>query len=747
MSAASQQTQQQAQAAHTPSASAPSDSSGTEELSWEGDRMFNIYIWDYCVKRGYTNTARELAEEAKLQSNPRPPIDAKQGLLYEWWSVFWLLFSAKSNNSGSEDAMVYIQNHVAQSRMPQVPGAMPRYPNGLRSIPGVPGTMPTVPNSLGAGVPPHSGHPNHLQSAHAMPNGIGPAGPGQQPPGQPQGLPQQQTPGQQPPPQAPLPLGFPAHVQQQHPQPNGIPGHGRPPMQGQPGRPPLPFYPSPTMAHQQPGGASGPYPGPGPMGNAGIPPNMYSQPHMRGMLPPGAPNGVGGSVAGSPRFSQGNVGAGSRAPTPAQSSGSGITQPSPSMAHRSVAATPPNFGGPSGMSVPGGRGPAFDQVTQLTAELSKIDTATINELRQELGLGNKDTTTMSMEEKSRLVTAFKSRNAPGPSNSARTQQGRGSKRNSVSPGDEHAEIPAKDEASPPAQKRQRRSPEQALPPAPGPAGSAPSSGASNPSPAGAMFPPNIMPNGMRQGLPFTPQMNTMGVGQGPPAGMMMPPGMVNQQMPQFQKHPGQPYPNLQPMQKSDIQQAAQQPQFGTDPNQGRPGPPPFGGGQRPSINQGKMLPPNSPATSTNTNGQGKPASNAQIKTEASGKIDSSPRNGPPPPPSGLAGRSPPTPAPGQPGTAAQSPALATQSRPTTSTSNPPGGGTPVQTPVSQLPPPPASAPPAPASAEPMTFDFMSTGFDDFTSMFGRDDNFDLERDFGIGNWFGGADITGMTDLK
>ena len=47
----------------------------------------------------------------------------------------------------------------------------------------------------------------------------------------------------------------------------------------------------------------------------------------------------------------------------------------------------------------------------------------------------------------------------------------------------------------------------------------------------------------------------------------------------------------------------------------------------------------------------------------------------------------------------------------------------------------------------MNFDFMSTGFDDFTSMFGRDDNIDFEREFGMSGWFGGADITGMTDLK
>lgn len=52
-------------------------------ISTQVHRRFNIYIWDYCTKRGYPRTARELAEEAKL-SDPNPPINAKQGLLYEY---------------------------------------------------------------------------------------------------------------------------------------------------------------------------------------------------------------------------------------------------------------------------------------------------------------------------------------------------------------------------------------------------------------------------------------------------------------------------------------------------------------------------------------------------------------------------------------------------------------------------------------------------------------------------------------
>ena len=44
---------------------------------------FNIYIYDYCVKRGYQKTARELLSEAEISPDAQPPINAKQGLLFE----------------------------------------------------------------------------------------------------------------------------------------------------------------------------------------------------------------------------------------------------------------------------------------------------------------------------------------------------------------------------------------------------------------------------------------------------------------------------------------------------------------------------------------------------------------------------------------------------------------------------------------------------------------------------------------
>lgn len=71
-------------------------------------------------------------QEAEISADAAPPINARQGLLFEcvfnsfplsvlvanflrliaclarWWSVFWVLFQAKSNGGGSEDGLVYI---------------------------------------------------------------------------------------------------------------------------------------------------------------------------------------------------------------------------------------------------------------------------------------------------------------------------------------------------------------------------------------------------------------------------------------------------------------------------------------------------------------------------------------------------------------------------------------------------------------------------------------------------------------
>lgn len=48
---------------------------------------FNIYIHDYCFKRGFRKTARELMTEADIPPDSAPPINARQGLLFEYAST------------------------------------------------------------------------------------------------------------------------------------------------------------------------------------------------------------------------------------------------------------------------------------------------------------------------------------------------------------------------------------------------------------------------------------------------------------------------------------------------------------------------------------------------------------------------------------------------------------------------------------------------------------------------------------
>ncbi|KAF8874047.1 hypothetical protein CPB84DRAFT_1798013, partial [Gymnopilus junonius] len=52
---------------------------------------FNIYIYDYCHKRGFHKTASQLLVEAEITTDPIPPINAKQGLLFECVWFFFIL--------------------------------------------------------------------------------------------------------------------------------------------------------------------------------------------------------------------------------------------------------------------------------------------------------------------------------------------------------------------------------------------------------------------------------------------------------------------------------------------------------------------------------------------------------------------------------------------------------------------------------------------------------------------------------
>eukprot|EP00897_Mesotaenium_endlicherianum_P000686 jgi/Mesen1/10618/ME000089S10078 len=76
--------------------------------NWEADKMLDVYIYDYLCKRKLTQSANSFLAEAKVSSDP-VAINAPGGFLFEWWSVFWDIFIARTNEKHSDVAASYIE--------------------------------------------------------------------------------------------------------------------------------------------------------------------------------------------------------------------------------------------------------------------------------------------------------------------------------------------------------------------------------------------------------------------------------------------------------------------------------------------------------------------------------------------------------------------------------------------------------------------------------------------------------------
>nr|GLL46791.1 transcriptional corepressor LEUNIG-like isoform X4 [Ipomoea trifida] len=74
----------------------------------------DVYIHDYLVKRDLKASAQAFQAEGKVSSDP-VAIDAPGGFLFEWWSVFWDIFIARTNDKHSDVAASYIENPGANA--------------------------------------------------------------------------------------------------------------------------------------------------------------------------------------------------------------------------------------------------------------------------------------------------------------------------------------------------------------------------------------------------------------------------------------------------------------------------------------------------------------------------------------------------------------------------------------------------------------------------------------------------------
>ncbi|KAK9289269.1 hypothetical protein L1049_017745 [Liquidambar formosana] len=88
------------------------------QSSWEADKMLDVYIYDYLMKKKLLTTAKSFMNEGKVAPDP-VAIDAPGGFLFEWWSVFWDIFIARTNEKHSENAAVYIEAQQIKAREQQ----------------------------------------------------------------------------------------------------------------------------------------------------------------------------------------------------------------------------------------------------------------------------------------------------------------------------------------------------------------------------------------------------------------------------------------------------------------------------------------------------------------------------------------------------------------------------------------------------------------------------------------------------
>ncbi|KAH6792927.1 LEUNIG-like protein [Perilla frutescens var. hirtella] len=125
---------------------------------WDAQKMLDLYIYDYLVRKNMHTTADILAQEADI--HPKSVvINPPEGFLSEWWSLFWDVYSSRVPNNPQA-------GQGSSSQPPVNDGSLPQ-----NAHPG--STMPDVSYMLQNICPttPRTGLPNLLQTANptAMP--------------------------------------------------------------------------------------------------------------------------------------------------------------------------------------------------------------------------------------------------------------------------------------------------------------------------------------------------------------------------------------------------------------------------------------------------------------------------------------------------------------------------------------------------------------------------------------------------
>ncbi|XP_019439569.1 PREDICTED: transcriptional corepressor LEUNIG-like isoform X1 [Lupinus angustifolius] len=83
--------------------------------NWEADKMLDVYIYNYLVKRQLHTSASVFQAEANVPTE-FVAIDAPNSFLFEWWSVFWDIFIGRTDQKHSEAAAFYIKSQQSKAQ-------------------------------------------------------------------------------------------------------------------------------------------------------------------------------------------------------------------------------------------------------------------------------------------------------------------------------------------------------------------------------------------------------------------------------------------------------------------------------------------------------------------------------------------------------------------------------------------------------------------------------------------------------
>jgi len=267
--------------------------------------------------------------------------------------------------------MPHLQPGVSFSVGPPLPSTQPQQPNGVPGGPGGPQGPPPPPGGLNSGNQPMQFNP------------LMPGQPQQQrqPPPLMNGHPQQSQqrgPTSNGPFQSPTMAHSPQNTSSGTPGHSGQPGPSNQPQQGQQqGQPPIGQFggPSPNMTHAH-------------MSRTGMLPPNGGLPAMNPMNPGQQPTQQPGGppTPGYPQQQQQQQGGG-RPPSRTNTPG-GMIHSSPSLAPR--------------QPLPDGMGGGAVSENNINAEVMRIPQVVMNALKRDIGLGDKDLATLTMQEKVRF---------------------------------------------------------------------------------------------------------------------------------------------------------------------------------------------------------------------------------------------------------------------------------------------------------------------------------------------------------